>query len=63
MNLLDDVTLKVQVELGRTLMYVEDVLRLNARTPMIELDKAAGDPVDIYVNQRRVARGEVLVAE
>lgn len=59
-GLLDDVTLKVKIELGRTQMYVEDVLRLNANA-VVELDKAAGDPVDIYVNERHVARGEVLV--
>ncbi|MDY7107383.1 MAG: flagellar motor switch protein FliN [Planctomycetota bacterium] len=60
MNLLKDVSLNVKIELGRTQMYVEDVLRLNADS-VIELDKAAGDPVDIYVNDRHVARGEVLV--
>jgi flagellar motor switch protein FliN/FliY len=60
MGLLDDVALRVTVELGRTQMYVEDVLRLNTDS-VIELDKAAGDPVDIYVNNRLVARGEVLV--
>jgi len=59
-NLLRDVSLHVKIELGRTQMYVEDVLRLNADS-VIELDKAAGDPVDIYVNDRHVARGEVLV--
>lgn len=59
-NLLNDVRMRVQVELGRTRMYVEDVLRLGADS-VIELDKAAGDPVDIYVNDRHVARGEVLV--
>jgi flagellar motor switch protein FliN/FliY len=58
--LLRDVNLQVKVELGRTLMYVEDVLRLNENS-VIELDKLAGDPVDIYVNDRPVARGEVLV--
>ena len=60
LGLLDDVTLRVKVELGRTQMYVEDVLRLNTNS-VVELDKAAGDPVDIYVNDRHVARGEVLV--
>lgn len=60
LNLLDDVTLHVKIELGRTRMYVEDVLRLNTNS-VVELDKAAGDPVDIYVNDRHVARGEVLV--
>jgi len=58
--LLRDVNLKVKVELGRTMMYVEDVLRLNENS-IIELDKLAGDPVDIFVNDRSVARGEVLV--
>ncbi|MCP3905458.1 MAG: flagellar motor switch protein FliN [Planctomycetes bacterium] len=60
MSLLDDVALNVKIELGRTRMFVEDVLRLDADS-VIELDKAAGDPVDIYVNNRHVARGEVLV--
>jgi flagellar motor switch protein FliN/FliY len=60
LNLLDDVTLNVKIELGRTRMYVEDVLRLNENS-VVELDKAAGDPVDIFVNDRHVARGEVLV--
>ncbi|HRP61755.1 MAG TPA: flagellar motor switch protein FliN [Phycisphaerales bacterium] len=60
LSLLDDIDLDVKIELGRTRMYVEDVLRLNAES-VIELDKAAGDPVDIYVNDRHVARGEVLV--
>ena len=41
-------------------MLVEDVLRLSSDA-VVELDKAAGDPVDIYVNGRRIARGEVLV--
>ncbi len=58
--LLHDVELQVTVELGRTVMYVEDVLKLN-KASIVELDKAAGDPVDIYVNDRHVARGEVLV--
>jgi len=60
MELLSDVSLRVKIELGRTQMYVEDVLRLNEDS-VVELDKAAGDPVDIFVNDRHVARGEVLV--
>ena len=60
LGLLHDVELNVKIELGRTRMYVEDVLRLNENS-VIELDKAAGDPVDIFVNDRPVARGEVLV--
>ena len=59
-ELLSDVTLQVKIELGRTRMLVEDVLRL-ADGAVVELDKLAGDPVDVYVNERHVARGEVLV--
>ena len=51
-QMLSDVNLNVKVELGRTRIYVEDVLRLNENS-VIELDKAAGDPVDIYVNDRK----------
>lgn len=57
---LDDVELDVKIELGRTEMYIEDVLRLGVGS-VVELDRLAGDPVDIYVNERLVARGEVLV--
>lgn len=60
MELLGDVNLNVRIELGRTKMLLEDVLRLGEGT-VVELDKLAGDPVDIYVNDRPVARGEVLV--
>ncbi|MFG0306359.1 MAG: flagellar motor switch protein FliN [Phycisphaerales bacterium JB040] len=59
-SLLDDVNLDVKIELGRTRMYVEDVLKLGEGA-VVELDKLAGDPVDIYVNNRHVARGEILV--
>ena len=59
-QLLNDVDLHVMIELGRTEMVVEDVLRLTEGS-VVELDKLAGDPVDVYVNQRLVARGEVLV--
>ena len=59
-GLLSDVNLDVTIELGRTRMYVEDVLKL-AEGAVVELDKLAGDPVDIYVNQRLVAKGEVLI--
>lgn len=59
-DLLGDVGLDVKIELGRTRMLVEDVLRLGEGA-VVELDKLAGDPVDVYVNGRLVARGEVLV--
>jgi flagellar motor switch protein FliN/FliY len=60
LDLVRDVELDVKIELGRTQMYLEDVLRLR-KGSVVPLDKLAGDPVDIYVNQRLVARGEVLV--
>ncbi len=59
-ELLSDVDLQVTIELGRTEMLVEDVLRLQSGS-VVELDKLAGDPVDVFVNGRLVARGEVLV--
>lgn len=60
LDMLDDVQLDVKIELGRTHMYIEDVLKLGAGS-VVELDKLAGDPVDIFVNERLIARGEVLV--
>ncbi|MCG3137981.1 MAG: hypothetical protein HJJLKODD_01837 [Phycisphaerae bacterium] len=59
-DLLRDVDLDVKIELGRSRMLLEDVLRLGEGS-VVELDKLAGDPVDVYVNDRLVARGEVLV--
>ncbi len=59
-ELLKDVGLQVKIELGRSRMLVEDVLRLGEGS-VVELDKLAGDPVDVYVNDRLIARGEVLV--
>jgi flagellar motor switch protein FliN len=59
-DLLRDVELNVKIELGRSRMLVEDVLRLGEGS-VVELDKLAGDPVDVFVNDRLVARGEVLV--
>jgi flagellar motor switch protein FliN/FliY len=60
LDLIRDVELDLKIELGRTQMYLEDVLKLR-RGSVVPLDKLAGDPVDIYVNGRLVARGEVLV--
>jgi flagellar motor switch protein FliN/FliY len=59
-DLLRDVDLNVKIELGRSRMLVEDVLKLGEGS-VVELDKLAGDPVDVFVNDRLVARGEVLV--
>ncbi len=60
LDLLNDVELDLKIELGRTNMYLEDVLKLR-KGAVVPLDKLAGDPVDIYVNGRLIARGEVLV--
>lgn len=60
LDLIRDVELDVKIELGRTQMYLEDVLKLR-KGSVVPLDKLAGDPVDIYVNGRLIARGEVLV--
>lgn len=60
LDLLGDVELDLRIELGRTQMKLEDVLKLRQGS-VIALDKLAGDPVDIYVNGRLIARGEVLV--
>ncbi len=60
LELIRDVELDLKIELGRTEMYLEDVLKLR-KGSVVPLDKLAGDPVDIYVNGRLIARGEVLV--
>lgn len=60
LELVRDVQLDLKIELGRTHMQLEDVLRLR-RGAVVALDKLAGDPVDVYVNGRLIARGEVLV--
>jgi flagellar motor switch protein FliN/FliY len=59
-ELIRDVELDLKIELGRTQMYLEDVLKLR-KGSVVPLEKLAGDPVDIYVNGRLIARGEVLV--
>ncbi len=59
-DLLRDVDLDLKIELGRTHMLLEDVLKLR-RGSVVTLDKLAGDPVDLFVNGRLVARGEILV--
>jgi len=61
-NLLLDVELDVTVELGRKIMVVEDILRLG-KGAVIELNKLAGEPVDVLVNGKKLAEGEVVVVE
>lgn len=60
MALLGDVELDLRVELGRTEMTLEEVLRLRSGS-VVALDKFVGDPVDIYINGSLIAHGEVLV--
>lgn len=60
-NLLD-IPLKVTVELGRTKRPIKEILELSAGS-IIELDKLAGEPVDILVNQKLIAQGEVVVID
>ncbi len=59
-DMLMDVPLKVTVELGRTRMTLRQALDLQSGS-VVELDRLAGDPVDIFVNERLFARGEVVV--
>ncbi|WP_248511813.1 flagellar motor switch phosphatase FliY [Sporosarcina sp. NCCP-2222] len=62
LNMLLDIPLNVTVELGRTKRSVKEILELSSGS-IIELDKLAGEPVDILVNNRHVARGEVVVID
>ena len=62
LDLLMDVPLKVTVELGRTRMQIRDVLELG-KGSVVELDKLAGEPVDLLVNGKLIARGEVVVID
>jgi flagellar motor switch protein FliN/FliY len=62
LDLILDVPLQVTVELGRTNKLVKDVLELSPGS-VIELDKLAGEPVDILVNQKYIAKGEVVVID
>ena len=61
-ELLADVELEVTIELGRTRKTLRDILDLTPGV-VIELDKHAGEPIDILVNNRPLARGEVVVFE
>ena len=60
LHALRDVELDLRIELGRTELLIEDVLKLKEGS-VVSLDKLAGDPVDIIVNGRLIGRGEVLV--
>jgi flagellar motor switch protein FliN/FliY len=60
LDLILDIPLKVSVELGRTKIVVQDLLKLH-KGSVIELSKLAGEPLEVLVNDKVVARGEVIV--
>jgi flagellar motor switch protein FliN/FliY len=62
LSMLMDIPLQITVELGRTKRSVKDILELSSGS-IIELDKLAGEPVDILVNSRLIAKGEVVVID
>jgi len=61
-DLLLDVSLPVAIELGRTQMSIKEILDLGSGS-IVELDKLAGEPVDILINNRPLAKGEVVVLD
>ena len=61
-ELLMDVDLPISIELGRTKMAISDILSLGSGS-VVELNKLAGEPVDLLVNNKIVARGEVVVVD
>ncbi len=60
LDFLLDVYLEVSVEVGRTRMTIQDLLQLGQGS-VIELSKLAGEPLDVYINDRLVARGEAVI--
>jgi flagellar motor switch protein FliN/FliY len=62
LNLILDVAVTLSLEVGRTRLAVRDLLQL-APGAIVELDRAAGEPLDVLVNGVRVARGEVVVVD
>mgnify|MGYP000170980823 CR=1 FL=1 len=60
LDLLLDIPLEISAELGRTRMIINDLLQLGQGS-VIELNKLAGEPLEILVNQKLIARGEVVV--
>jgi flagellar motor switch protein FliN len=62
LSLLQDLMLNIYIELGRTQMKVKDILELE-RGYVIELDKLASEPVEIYANNKKIAEGEVVVID
>ncbi len=62
LNLLLDVTLQLTIELGRTTMFIKDVLQLMEGT-VVELDKNVGEELDILANGKLVGRGKLIVLD
>lgn len=62
LNLLLDIAVDVAIELGRTRMLIKDVLNLGVGS-IVELNKLAGEPVDLLVNNKKFAEGEVVVID
>jgi len=62
LDLILDIPLDVSVELGKVKMLVNDMIQMGPGS-IIELEKAVGDPLEIYVNNKLVARGEVVVVD
>lgn len=60
LDLLLDVKLQVTVEVGRTRMTIQDILQLGQGSVM-ELEKLAGEPLDVFVNGKQIARGEAVI--
>jgi len=61
-DLLLDIPLTVTVELGRTKKTIKDILDLSPGA-VVELDKLAGEPVDVLINHKPIAKGEVVVID
>jgi flagellar motor switch protein FliN/FliY len=61
-DILMDVKLPIAIELGRTEMTIRDILELSAGS-VVELNKLAGEPVDLLVNSKIIAKGEVVVVD
>ena len=62
LDAVSDIPVQVSVVLGKSSMQVNQLLKLG-RGAVIELDRKVGEPIDVYVNNRLVARGEVVVVE
>lgn len=62
LDMLEDIPLQIRVELGRATLRVQEILNLQAGS-LITVNKLAGEPVDLIVNDQQIAKGEVLVLD